>query len=293
MLLLEANIRRAPIKTTIVHPGPSDHLAAAITSISKMNFASLVLLVAAIALLTMITQAFEFEAIQLFEGYWGRNPVVNKIAALRCGHYAKKRIHLQSKSDTISDMAFCYAKQKMLDNLSLSTVNLIEAQRKNGKIRASKRRQKAARAIIWEAYARLGDLRRLERLDALLREYPAEHRLLPTRLGNTLRSYEDQVHDPKGRLQWLVTRVFDQLPPALQADLDHYHSRLQLYCSLVIVLVIGGVSGIYFLPGISLKVTGIVITMFLAWLSYRAAITSARAYGGAIIEVGDLEGIAG
>src|SRR6185437_10040384 len=57
---------------------------AALTSIVSMNAASLILLTGAVILATTLTQAFEFEAIRLLEGYWGPGLVGRAPGRLGC-----------------------------------------------------------------------------------------------------------------------------------------------------------------------------------------------------------------
>jgi hypothetical protein len=127
------------------------------------------------------------------------------------------------------------------------------------------------------------------RIDALadgLKQYPlAAHLVQPTRLGNTLKAYEERVHlAGVGPLEGFVQRVFHELPATIQTQHDQFRPRLDLYCSLVYVFVVSGLTGVAVLATVDenaaqlVAVTG-AITVVLTWLSYRAAIVSARGYG--------------
>ena len=70
----------------------------------------------------------------------------------------------------------------------------------------------------WEYHAPPDPLRRRANVDQRLADYPAAHRMLPTRLGNILRAHEDQIRQVQVRS--FVQEVFDELPPALQAEHD-------------------------------------------------------------------------
>jgi hypothetical protein len=149
-----------------------------------------------------------------------------------------------------------------------------------------------ARKLDW---MRRAPARELRRMDALLKasaEYPKSDRLvLPTRLGNSLRAREVPVHGASaGRLESFVHRVFDELPVALQTEHDQFRSRLDLYCSLVLVFVIGGAAGAALLAGVGATPAAAFAgaAAVLAWVSYRAAVASARAYGGLLKTIADV-----
>jgi hypothetical protein len=114
---------------------------------------------------------------------------------------------------------------------------------------------------------------------------------MPTRLGNTLRAYEDRAHDPEeGRLEGLILRVYHRLPVSLQSEHDQYRSRLDLYCSLCFVLML---SAIAVVPSfLRLGWEYVTVTagglMIVATLSYRAAVASARGYGAAVEAISEL-----
>ena len=151
----------------------------------------------------------------------------------------------------------------------------------------------AAKSLDWFSFADAGDARRLARLERVLDEYPMDdYRILPTRLGNTIRAYEDQVHDPKeGQLEGFVLRIYHQLPVPLQIEHDQYRTRLDLYCSLSFVMVVAAAAAIPLLSPLgSASVAGVCGTLLLvAVLSYRAAVASARGYGTALVTIKELQ----
>lgn len=68
--------------------------SAARRRIGAFNVPDVVLIIVAIVVGTVFTQAFEFEAIRFLEGYWGPRRVVSFVADLRCRHHIKTRDRL-------------------------------------------------------------------------------------------------------------------------------------------------------------------------------------------------------
>jgi hypothetical protein len=127
-------------------------------------------------------------------------------------------------------------------------------------------------------------LRRIEALDVGSQRFPIDDvAVRPTRLGNILRFYEDPIEEEIGQpIEGFVQELFHRLPVVIQVDHDQLRSRLDLYCSLVLVFSLIGLLSAGLLATVNTwweALIGGFIGAALAWLSYRAAVTSARAYG--------------
>ena len=116
--------------------------------------------------------------------------------------------------------------------------------------------------------------------------------MLPTRFGNTLRAYEERVHDIRGAdpLERFVQKVWHELPTNLRQSHDHLRGRLDLYCTLYVVFVVSGVFAVVTFIGLSVWLLGAtaVIALICSWLTYRAATTSARAYGTVLVTIAEM-----
>ncbi len=115
--------------------------------------------------------------------------------------------------------------------------------------------------------------------------------MLPTRLGNLLRSYEDRAfQDLKGQtLAGAVQRVYHLLPIELRSEHDQHRTRLDLYCSMVLVATVVTVIAVLLLreiPGWTYLAGIIASGAAIAQLCYRAAIASADAYGHLLLQIG-------
>ena len=281
-----------------------DDLGRAITAIGSMSLSSLVLLIGAVVLLTIATQAFEFEAIRFLEGYWGAGLIWKRIANVGCGLHIWRRGRLLRKRRELDNSSFAYARQEMLrSDYPTWFVEVLEAEHLCKEpppppppdLDISHSDIEEAKNFDWQQLARPADIRRWNDLTARVNEYPSpDYRVLPTRLGNTLRVREDKLHDPtSGPMEGMILRIYDELPASLQNEHDRYRGRLDLYCSMVVVFVVGALASPVLFLGSPLQFRGdwgpplvaLAASLCLALFSYRAAIASARGYGTVLEEV--------
>jgi hypothetical protein len=120
--------------------------------------------------------------------------------------------------------------------------------------------------------------------------YPSdEERLLPTRLGNALRAFEDQAGQRYG-LETVV--VFPRLTPYLsdpvRAALDDLRDQLDIAARLCITLLLATVisAALLLTHGWWLALPAAIA--LLAWVAYRSAIQAAIAYGEEVAVAFDL-----
>jgi hypothetical protein len=271
---------------------PAAALGATFTRMAQVSVGGTVLLIIAIVVLTMLTQAFSFEAIQALEGYWGTWAPVEWLARHRANWHRRSVSKLDTRARQLTTKAWRAAKPELAarsaftpdmiarkENLVLGTVPTVMI---------TDEQQRRVRFYDWTQHAPSDLLRQRVNVDRRRRDYPDESRILPTRLGNILRRYEDQTSVEQ--LQSFVQRVFDDLPPALQAEHDEQRTRLDLYCSMVFVLAATGLIAVArFAPQHWPYVAGSAATTILGmFVMYRAALATARAYGGLLLTIAAL-----
>jgi hypothetical protein len=258
----------------------------ALAALGDLSLASLVLLLTAVVLTTVLTQAFQFEAIRVLEGYWGPGLVRELVSDARCGRHLARRDAIRTRLNETADRAFKDAVATMFaEGVPVSTIDgaskVFRKKATLGRLPVEQRDQ--VKAHPWQDYAPTRLLRRMDALAAAERRFPRDDRAIrPTRLGNMLRHYEDPIEIQIGRpIEGFVQQICHVLPPEVQADHDHLRARLDLYCALVIIFVLTGLSGVALLVGVDTTEAAAAgaAGVALAWLSYRAAVTSARAYG--------------
>lgn len=276
--------------------GPIGALSKAFGAIGQTSLGAALLLIAAVIVLTMVTQAFSFEAIRVLEGYWGTNPAVEWIARWRCERHRKVRTRLEQRSLALTEAAWASAaaeimrkQQEAIEHGSklVLTPNMIsvlgaEVLGTQPLVRLNRWQRKKMAGIDWRDFAPPDILRRLVNLDRRLRDFPEQERMLPTALGNVLRHYEDETGYES--VETLVQEVYDTLPFSLQVEHDEQRTRLDLYCSMVVVLAVVTALAVLRLRANPGYAAGAVVCGATGmWVTYRAAVASARAYGGLIV----------
>lgn len=281
---------------------PSHSVADAVLELTRKPLGVLVLLVSALVLCTLVTQAFEFEVIRLLEGYWGNSPIVRIPARLGVRLQGWRLHWLVDARDDLELGAFRSA--GVLQRIPAEKryiFELLEHRLEHGsdlpvKGWRARRRLSEAKKYDWEVFASAELLRRLDAVTSRMDEFPAENRLLPTKLGNCLRATEDRLSLGEADLEGLVMRKWEDMPGALRKEHNDHRTRLDMYCMLVFVFLVLAVAGPALISrgesnrwvtvGLACGYAG------LAWISYEAAIASARGYATvlrAVAEVGPTE----
>jgi len=122
-----------------------------------------------------------------------------------------------------------------------------------------------------------------------LRAYPPESAILPTMLGNLLRSAEGRAGSRYG-LDAIVVwpRLYPLLSDKVRAVLDDLRDQLDLAARFCAVFGIATVISVAFLAAHGWWLTAAAVTLAGALLSYRAALAAAAAYGQALEVAFDL-----
>jgi hypothetical protein len=275
----------------VVHGQRHLDLGAALASLTRSSLGILVAILFALVLATMITQAFGYEAIRILEGYWG--PRADWLAGRLIARNKGRLERLEVAERALRQSAFAQARQRLVagvqDEQALAKTqtlaDILELITSDRNPRGYPVEQvNEAIAMGWRDSADPAQLRQLDDISQRLGRYPRPHRLLPTRLGNVLRSAEDSLDRADGGdVEGLVMRNYERIPQRLLAQHAHFRTRLDMYCTLVFVsILLALVSaaalwkfGAWHAPAIA-TVAGFVV---LTWLSYRASIASAAGYG--------------
>ena len=87
----------------------------------------------------------------------------------------------------------------------------------------------------------------------------------------------------------MVLRDFHRLPIHMQSQHDDHRSRLDLYCSMLVIAAISLVSAVVAFAelGWTYIISATLAALLLGLLVYRAIIASARAYGSILVTIGD------
>ena len=85
----------------------------ALTRMSAIGIGGAVLLVIAVVVVTILTQAFSFEAIRVLEGYWGTTNAVESIAQWRASRHRSRKGKLDRRRRKLTEDAWAVAKTKI------------------------------------------------------------------------------------------------------------------------------------------------------------------------------------
>lgn len=281
----------------------------AFARLGNMNAGSFFLLVAAVVVLTMLTQAFTFEAIRLLEGYWGTSRPLRAVAHAMCRHHRRRQKSMQERYAAVTKLAYVPAEVLIRTAMfgAFTEAQFVALQRLvigdgSDDLSDPKHRQ-AVRDFDWTPYAEGELLRQRINVGKQLRDYPQPHHTMPTRLGNVLRRHEAlaAIHAKSNQVESLVEDRFDSLPFSLRVSHDEQRGRLDLYCAMTLVfVVVGMVSAVQFIlehdndgGWHGWKIGGAweygvwlaFVCMVGAWFSYRAAVASARYYGLLLLQI--------
>jgi hypothetical protein len=261
----------------------------AITSLTAKPLGTLVVLLLSILLASIVTQAFEFESIRLLEGYWGSSRLLSSLSRIRTNRHVERLARLDKRHFADSRQAFNEARDKMLDNkVDREIVEILDKQhRGHPHDDHDPARVAEAEHMGWRRYASPDILRRMDATESLIAQYPEPHRIMPTRLGNTLRSSEDRLDlEADEVLEDYVYNRYPLISPELKAKHDQFRSRLNIYCLLTFISSgLAIVSPIALVNGRANLSGGLVFTVvyaILALVSYQAATASARGYVGVL-----------
>lgn len=255
---------------------------AAMAQISRYSLGGFAVLAGAVVVVAMLTQAFAFGAIGVMVGRWGTDRVSNWLAGCGIAVETRRRHRLlaaiRSTERAGRAQAVATLEDRRTPDAEEVRIDIVELFGDD-----------------WGPFAEPSTLRRLERLRALERCFPAAHRILPTRLGNVVRSYADPIDTGGGSdlddLDAYVLRHRDDLPTSLVARHDGLRVRLDLYCTLeaTFVMLAVVVTAALVPLGRDMASAGLTLAAFhlaFAVLCSRAAMASAHAHGRALTEIG-------
>jgi hypothetical protein len=214
-----------------------------------------------ILLLSLILYPFQLSLVRLLEGYWGVSSITGAMAAIRV------ELHLR-RLEEIKELVY--------------------------EERPGRDRTVAPLHVGEPASPVTGmDEQRRELAREQLATYPAEARLLPTRLGNVLRAAEDGAGQRYGLdTITMMPRLYPFLSERLTDGLDDLRDQLDIAAQLCVTLLLATViSALLLLPQLLLQGWWLalpVATAVLAWVAYKAAVQAAIAYGQLIYVAFDL-----
>lgn len=258
-------------------------------AVLNTDWETLLTLALSTAVVATGTQAFSFGSIRVLEGYWGPGHVGSAAARIgyRIQHWRRDRII--GRHDELESRAFAKARQSIATDIGAAEAAVLEAQRNSDELTGfSKAAVEKAERLDWQEHSSPQLLRRLDAYEDVYRHFPAESRMLPTTLGNTLRAAEDRAFPDESNLETAVLKIYDKASPSLQVQHDDHRNELDLYATNVFVFLLAALASPLLMWGLWRAVGIFVLASMLAmWINYRALRSSARAYGAILQTLAD------
>lgn len=258
------------------------NLAAAISDVSDNWVTVLVWAVPVLLLSVLVIQASSFAAIQFLEGYgaargpgrWCRTGLIRRQAG--------RLERLEKRIERARRRAFDDSVGRWKGEAPEVVMALRAAAYGLGEMQLKEEHQQRLKKLKWEAECDPWRLARLAEMEERLKEFPAPHRLLPTRLGNVLRATEDGLTHSREDVSQFAFQRRSLVPSRVQVQHDQFRARLDMYATLSVVSALLAVLSLLLLAsaGVGWRQVALIVGLFAAFavVSYRAAVASARGY---------------
>lgn len=259
---------------------------------SHWSLAGVAWLIVATLLVALFLHPLQFAMTQLLEGYWGDSSVAIGAMKLRIVHYRKRQRQLIEQTGHHDDVL-----QQRFDQLLRE--QFMEAKR-SGAARESGDPDKWNKEVLDRKQI---DLLNSERGDQLivhvvskeaaerrLERYPKERsRVMPTRLGNALRRFEDAAGSQYGLGVILTAPHFSLIAPDEHTRyVRDSRQQMDATISLCAVSFLATIIAVVFLLTDGLWLLVSLIPYTLAYVAYRGAMAAADEYATAVTTMIDL-----
>jgi hypothetical protein len=250
------------------------------TAFSHWSVGKVAGLVLATLAVALILHPLQFAITQLLEGYWGTTPLATAAMKLRIVHHRQRQRKLWYKATDSHDAwrGRCVELLQMDKDAGQNSQSLDE--RIDGLI-ASERGDPFMLDVIAEQ----------EALSQHANNYPADPtRMMPTRLGNALRRFEDSAGEQYGLNATLIAPHIHLVVPS--RHLDYLIDTRQAMDAAIRISAVGLIAtaltaGLLLRDGIWLLWALVPYT--ISYLAYRGAVSSAQSYGSVFASVIDLD----
>jgi hypothetical protein len=253
--------------------------AKALRAAEDLSVGKIAALLIAALLLGLVLHPFQFSMTQLLEGYWGGSAIGLYLAQRRIMHYRRMaRTHKVVASK---------AEQTWQRTVEADRTTPDRLSREDSETR---RRKNLAHLDAGRGDPMLDQYLRAEAAGAARHRYPeAGRRIMPTRLGNALRRYEDRV----GRQYGLnILHVAPHLNLVAVKEhreyVDDCRKGLDLGVRICVLFAIATALSVGLLADNGPWLLLSLIPYCVSYLAYRGAISSAQAYGTALSTLVDL-----
>lgn len=248
---------------------------------STWSVAKVAWLVIATLAVAMILHPLQFVTTQLLEGYWGTTTLAIAAMKIRIVHHRKRQRDLRAQAGA-NRRAWTAACKDLLHIDPEKDVEGDPALMKRiGNFIKSERGDPLMLYIMAEESA----------LSQNARSYPTDaRRILPTQLGNALRSFEDAAGSQYGLSALTISPHLHLVVPPRHLEYlvdarEDMDSAIRI-CSVALVAT-ALTAGLLFADGLWLLWT--VLPYSISYIAYKGAVSAAQGYGNVIASVIDLD----
>lgn len=285
------------VRETGAHP-TMDNLGKAVLALNEKPVGVIISVAAGLVLATLVTQSFEFASIRFLEGYWGGSlfmawPTCAGISLQKLRKWLTRR-----RAEKLTRRAFLSARLHVAQALKenpelLSTVLLVGSGAPVDHVARDLRASAETyfHGKKWMMWAAPHLRHRAGALALRLAAFPARSsRLMPTRLGNTLRASEEKL---KGQVAGSHMRGYlyshlDAVGPELMHQHTLYRNRLDMFAVMTVLCALLATANTWLLPAVlpTPAVAGAASGLLaLSLLSYRGAVAAAVDYGAILVAI--------
>ncbi len=243
--------------------GPPEHAPSPsrlLSSAKELTAGQAVLLVTVVLLAALLLQPLQRPLVRMLEGYWAEGPHCPAWLGMMARHGQRRRYAKLSRL-AFRDFPCENDRPQGLDGyyVSHSTDSGRPLQE-------------------WRAYETHRNRMATRRLHS---RFPAEERILPTALGNTLRAAEDRAGKRYGLDTVTVwPALYTVLSPAVREAVDDQRNQMDVSARLSVMLSLCAVVSAVMLWRYPYWLLGSLVgTLLVALLAYRAALVAAESYG--------------
>lgn len=246
------------------------------TQLGELSVAKVAWLLVITMVLAFFLHPLQFATVQVLEGYWGVSHVGLGAARVRVRHHRLRMRQLDERVELQRDR---------IDEEHERWSGFSD----NGDADAWSRNQDTFLGTP-DADKVLRNLVEREALTARLGRYPSPHRILPTRLGNALRGYEDRAGAQYGLAAVPTAPHFSLVIP--ESHLAYVRDSRQLLDTTIRLCFVSLVAALLTVSATLTDGWWLLVALLpygLAYLAYRAAVSAADEYGTAVATIIDLD----
>jgi hypothetical protein len=248
--------------------------------LGDLGFASIAWLLLITTVVALFLHPLQLAMTRILEGYWGSSPLAVKLLGVRIAHYRRKwrSLHRYER-----ELLTIWKKQlkvllveQYLRKLLAGKTGLVHP----ANLSPDELERQEKTAFAGNRAHGLGGLQAaLESIRHEKSRYPVIDRMMPTRLGNTLRQAEDSIGRQYGLSAIRAAPHLTLIMPELDRNyLNDTRQQLDTSVRLCVVALLATVETVacLFTDGWWLLIA--LIPYFLAYIAYRATIAAADAY---------------